>query len=184
MRLVDEHGQVLRLHQESWASLARLKGFAPATSHNELLNALRSHVTDPAMETIEYLKREALNQALRNTDNHARNTAVQRCSDGRVQLTPVFDFAPTYKDPEMIPRAVHWIDRENRRVEDWPTIMGAIAWTPGEREIAARTLHGFAGTVARLPEIARDCGVEEVVINDCRGAIDRVAGSLGRIAFG
>ena len=183
-RHVDERGQLFRLHQESLASLAKLKGFAPATSHNELLNALRSHVTDPATETIEYLKREALNQALRNTDNHARNTAVQRCFDGSVQLTPVFDFAPMYKDPEMIPRAVHWIDHEGRRVEDWPAIMDALVWNPGEREIAARALHDFAGTVARLPEIARGCGVEEVVINDCRGAIARVAESLDRIAFG
>jgi serine/threonine-protein kinase HipA len=183
-RQVDEHGQVCRLHQESLASLAKLKGFAPATSHNELLQALRSHVTDPATETIEYLKREALNQALRNTDNHARNTAVQRCPDGRIQLTPVFDFAPMYKDPEMIPRAVHWTDHEGLRVESWPAIMDAVAWKPGERESAARALYVFADTVARLPETARDCGVEGVVINECRGAIDRVAASLDRITSG
>lgn len=183
-RQLDEHGGLQRLHQESLASLARLKGFAPATSHNELLAALRRHVADPLTETIEYLKREALNQALRNTDNHARNTAVQRCIDGRVQLTPLFDFAPMYKDPEMIPRAVHWLASDGRRAEDWPAIMDAIQWGPGERDVAARALHEFAHPVAQLPDIARDCGVEELVINDCRGAIDRVAKSLDRITIG
>lgn len=180
-RHVDEQGQVWRLHQESLASLAMLRGFAPATSHNQLLHALRSHVTDPVTETIEYLKREALNQALRNTDNHARNTAVQRCLDGRVQLTPVFDFAPMYKDPEMIPRAVHWTDSKGRRVEDWPAIMDAIAFAPSERATVARALYDFADCIGRLPEIARDDGVETVVISDCRAAIDRVAASLQRI---
>ena len=183
-RHVDKHGQLHRLHQESLASLALLKGFAPATSHNELLSALRIHVTDPVTETIEYLKREALNQALRNTDNHARNTAVQRCIDGCVQLTPVFDFAPMYKDPEMIPRAVHWLDHDGRRVEDWAAIMDSVAWKPGERKIAAKAMLDFSGTVGRLTEIAKDCGVEEIVIADCRRSIDRVAESLDRVVLG
>jgi len=183
-RQVDEHGQLHRLHQESLASLAQLKGFAPATSHNELLDALRRHVHEPLTEAIEYLQRDALNQALRNTDNHARNTAVQRLIDGRVQLTPLFDFAPMYKDPEMIPRAVHWLDPNGRRVDDWPAILHAIDWDSGEHDLVARAMHDFAATVADLPETMRDVGVEAAVIEDCRGAIDRVAKSLGRLLPG
>ncbi|WP_375338497.1 hypothetical protein [Variovorax paradoxus] len=38
---------------------------------------------------------------MRNTDNHARNTAVQRLPDGALQLTPIFDFAPMFLDPEI-----------------------------------------------------------------------------------
>jgi len=183
-RHVDEQGRLHRLHQESLASLARLQGFAPATSHHELLSALRRHAHQPLKETIEYLRREVLNQALRNTDNHARNTAVQRLVDGCVQLTPLFDFAPMYKDPEMIPRAVHWLDPQGRRLEDWPTILHSINWGAGEYENVARAMHDFAGTVAGLPETLRDVGAEEVVIEECRGAIDRVAKSLSRIQPG
>ena len=51
-----------------------------------------------------------LNLALRNTDNHARNTAVQRLVDGSIQLTPLYDFAPMYLDPELIVRGCVWRD--------------------------------------------------------------------------
>jgi serine/threonine-protein kinase HipA len=152
-----------------------------ATSHNALLVALRRHVDDPQAETIEYLKRDALNQALRNTDNHARNTAVQRTANGRIQLTPVFDFAPMYKDPDMVPRAVHWVDKQGRRTHAWSAILDAVAWVPGEREVVAHALKGFANTVSRLADTARDCGVEPTIIVDCQQAIDRVAEELARI---
>ena len=180
-RHVDATGLVHRLHQESLASLAMLRGFAPATSHNELLAALRRHVDDPLTETIEYFKRDALNQALRNTDNHARNTAVQRTLDGRIQLTPLFDFAPMYKDPEMVPRAVHWMDRQGRRTQAWGPVLDAIEWAPGEREVVSRALAAFAEDVSRLAQTASDCGVESVVIADCRRAMERVTEELMRI---
>jgi serine/threonine-protein kinase HipA len=87
---------VHRLHQESAASLAGLTGFNDRPSQFTLLQALREVVTDKTGETIEFLKRDVLNLAMRNTDNHARNTAVQKVG-AEVRLTPLFDFAPMYR---------------------------------------------------------------------------------------
>lgn len=180
-RWFDAHGNLHRLHQESLASLAHLSGFSPATSQNKLLTALRLHASAPLAETIEFLKRDALNQALRNTDNHARNAAVQRLYTGQVLLTPLYDFAPMYKDPEIIPRAVHWTNETGKRLEDWSEIMDSIAWTAGEQEVVIQELAAFAHVVAQLPETARDCGVEQLVLNDCARSIERVANSLSRL---
>ena len=106
-RLLVE-GHLHRLHQESLASVCDLRGFGLPQSQQTLLRGLRAVVTNPPGETIEFMLRDVLNLAMRNTDNHARNTAVQRLPDGMVQLTPIFDFAPMYLDPEMIPRSCHW----------------------------------------------------------------------------
>lgn len=103
-----------RLHQESVASLAGVRGFDVPITMNEMPTTIRNHVSVPLDETIEFLKRDVLNVALRNTDNHAQNTAVQRLTNGRVQLTPVFDFAPMFLDPEIVPRTSRWAAADGR----------------------------------------------------------------------
>jgi serine/threonine-protein kinase HipA len=64
-------GRVHRLHQESLASLCGLRGFGVSASQQTLLKGLRAVVSDPLCETIEFLRRDVLNLAMRNTDNHA-----------------------------------------------------------------------------------------------------------------
>jgi serine/threonine-protein kinase HipA len=171
-------GGVRRLHQESLASLAGLQGFGLATTQNALLAALRRHATNPLAETIEFLKRDVLNLALRNTDNHARNTAVQRLADGSIQLTPVFDFAPMFLDPEVVPRSIHWRDGRGQRLDRWADVIEALELPEGERSSVAQALRAFSEVVQRLPEIARDCGVEEPVLEQCRRSIEAQAGDL------
>jgi len=172
--------KICRLHQESLASLAGLRGFAPATSQNELLGALRWHVTDPQRETIEFIKRDILNLALRNTDNHARNSAIQRTVAGRIQLTPVFDFAPMFMDPEMVPRSLHWRTQDKVRLDQWPQIIAELAIPEAERQGLAVELRDFADTVGRLPDIALDCGVDPEVIEQCRFSMAEQAQQLSR----
>ena len=169
---------VLRLHQESLASLAGLRGFGRTTDHGTLLRAMRAHVDDPLAETLEYLKRDVLNLALRNTDNHARNTAVQILPDGHVQLTPVFDFAPMFRDPEIIARSVHWRDPSGKRIDEWPQILDTLDVPDAEKPILAGELRAFAQTVGDLPRIAGDAGVEPAVIEACRASIETVAEAL------
>ena len=172
---------VRRLHQESLASLAGLRGFAPATSQNELLAALRLHATDPQAETLEFIKRDILNLALRNTDNHARNTAVQRTAMGRIQLTPLFDFAPMFMDPEIVPRSLHWRDQDQVRINQWRQVMAQLAMPDDERKNMAVELLKFAEVVGCLPDMALDCGVDPGVLAQCRYAIDEQAGQLTRL---
>lgn len=170
-----------RLHQESLASLAGLQGFGLPTTQNRLLAALRAHVSDPAGDTLEFLKRDVLNVALRNTDNHARNSAVQRLPDGRVCLTPLFDFAPMFADPEIVPRTVDWILQDGSRSRDWGAIIEAIPVPDQERHELARELRSFADVVGALPETCRALGVEEPVLQQCLPSIEAVATNLLRV---
>ena len=172
---------VKRLHQESLASIAGLRGFGPASSQNELLNALRQCCDDPITESIEFIKRDVLNLALRNTDNHARNTAVQRTSLGKVQLTPLYDFAPMFMDPEVVPRSLYWRNADSVRLNQWTEIIDSLDVTDSEREQIAMELKQFAEQVGNLESIARDCGVSSLVLNQCLRSIETQANQLTKI---
>lgn len=113
-----------------------------------------------------------LNLALRNTDNHARNHAVQRQPDGRVELTPLFDFAPMFLDPELIPRSVHWAGADGVRLHQWQQILPALALPTTEEAALRQALRDFAPTVAALPGTMRDQGVDAAIIEACRASID------------
>ena len=179
-RIVEASG-VVRLHQESLASIAGLKGFAVPTDHNALIKALRVHATDPTGETVEYILRDAMNQALRNTDNHARNTAMQILPDGTCQLTPVFDFCPMFMDPEGISRAVHWRDMAGKRIETLTEAVEQLVVADDEKTTIAQRLKAFGNDLEKLPAICRDEGVEPEVLEQCQGAIKRVARELQAI---
>lgn len=167
-----------RLHQESLASVAGLRGFGVATTQNDLLAAMREHVDDKLGETIEFLKRDVLNFALRNTDNHARNTALQRLPDGRVQLTPIFDFAPMFYDPEIVPRSVHWRDTNGNRLDGWQAILETLQISDAEKAAATQALRDFGDVIDGLEGIALDCGVEKVLLDQCLASIERQAREL------
>jgi serine/threonine-protein kinase HipA len=145
------------------------------------VQALRRHASDPLAETIEFLRRDVLNLALRNTDNHARNHAVQRLDDGRIQLTPLYDFAPMFLDPELIPRAVHWADAADVRLHDWAAILPALRLPVDEEHAIVAALTAFADTVGALPARMRDAGVDAPVIAACRASIDTQAEQLARL---
>ncbi|MBT2333205.1 HipA domain-containing protein [Variovorax paradoxus] len=180
-RLLVE-GRLHRVHQESLASVCDLRGFGLAKSQQTLLRGLRSMVSDPLKETIEFMLRDVLNLAMRNTDNHARNTAVQRLPDGMVQLTPIFDFAPMFLDPEVIPRTCHWQAGDGKVQRVWTEIVEGLEVDEIERDAIAAALHRFAPMVAALPEMAKDCGVEVQVIEACRKTIDAQAQQLDALA--
>lgn len=171
-------GTLHRLHQESLASVCGLRGFGILRSQQLLLSGLRQAVDDPLTETIEFIKRDVLNQAMRNTDNHARNTAVQRLRDGRVQLTPVFDFAPMYLDSEVIARGCHWRDVAGSVQQTWLEIIESLDVDDRERGVIAHELVEFAGVVAEIPRMAMDCGIEARVLEDCRRSIAHQAEQL------
>lgn len=179
-RIVDATG-LHRLHQESLASLANLRGFGISASLFDLLDAFRPHVTDPVAEAAEFMKRDILNLAMRNTDNHARNTAVQRLPNGVVQLTPLFDFAPMYMDREFITRGCRW-RRGGTELTDWEEIVRATAFNEVEQEAIMGKLAAFRPRVEALPEIMRECGVVPEIIEACRRNIDAQAEQLARLA--
>lgn len=158
-------GKVVRLHQESMASILGLRGFDLRPSLFDVVAGVRAVATDPAGETLEFIKRDVLNLAMRNTDNHVRNTAMQVAEDGRVQLTPLFDFAPMYLDPELIPRVLRWY-RPDTRVEltDWADVLAALRVPEHERAMLESALSRFAEQVERLPAIMAAHGVDHDII--------------------
>jgi len=169
---IARDGEVVRLHQESIASVLGLPGFDARPSLFDVVAGIRRVVTDPAAETLEFIKRDVLNLAMRNTDNHARNTAVQ-VVDGQVRLTPLFDFAPMYLDPELIPRSLRWY-RPDTRIEltNWADVLAALAVPAPEREMLARELARFAVRIERLPDVMEEAGVDKDVIEFLTPSID------------
>lgn len=171
-------GKVERLHQESIASLLGLAGFDGRPSLFDVVAGIREVATDPAAETLEFIKRDVLNLAMRNTDNHARNTAVQ-IADGTVQLTPLFDFAPMYLDPEAIPRTLRWYQPGTRvELTDWRSILDALPATDAERSALREQLGCFGLQLEQLADIMTAQRVDADIIDFLRPSIDTQARQL------
>ena len=162
---VAGQGQVIRHHQESAASLAGLIGFDARPSQFDLLSAIRAHVTDPPRETIEFLQRDVLNLAMRNTDNHARNTAVQKIG-AEIRLTPLFDFAPMYLDPEGITRAARWYHPvSNKELLTWTDVLQTLNVSEAERTRITAEMHVFGERMQELENYMRQAGVDDDVVD-------------------
>ena len=107
---------------------------------------------------------------------------VQRTPEGFVQLTPLFDFAPMFKDPEVVPRSCHWRDKAGVRQAGWHQVIEQLEVPDTERTAIAAHLAEFAKVVARLDVIALDCGVDRDVIEACAKAIEIQARQLADLA--
>ena len=171
-RVVTSKG-VERLHQESVASLVGQIGYDNVPTQNEALAALRKHATDPLATTIEYLKRDVLNLALGNTDNHARNTAMQVTAKG-IHLTPLFDFAPMFLDKEGIARALRWRTPDKKELKDWGAIIDHLEQSIGADDACycRAALFAFSLFVEKLQEIMKTEGVDERLIENRHYAIE------------
>lgn len=134
------------------------------------------HAADPKIEIIEYIRRDILNAALRNTDNHGRNTSFLKRDDGFVALSPIYDFAPMFLDPEGIPRSSRWEGELEPVIgrPSWGLIAQSLASVVNPDELRSVLLRD-AEAVATLPETMKECGVEDQVI-------DRVAHRCTEIA--
>lgn len=156
-----QDGRVRRFHQESVASIAGLAGFGIQANQFDLLAAIRKVVDDPLEDTIEFIRRDVLNLAMRNTDNHARNTAVHTI-DGVTRITPLFDFAPMYLDPEGITRAARWYHPgSGKELQRWEDIVAHLSLPEPEHEQLVDALVRFGERLATLPETMREAGVDE-----------------------
>lgn len=142
---------------------------------------IHRYANEPRKEILEYIKRDILNVALRNTDNHGRNTAFLKLPSGVVALSPLFDFAPMFKDPEGIARAYRW-DAEGEKeigLPDWGHVAEALEEETG---LAGKDLRNWladcAPEVEKLPETMVRCGVEENLVDDLSRRIHQVARKL------
>jgi len=159
-----DKGEVIRIHQESLLSVAGVPGFPGAVSLFTLANAIARFATDPAKELAEFIKRELMNRAMGNTDNHGRNTAMQRLPDGTIQLTPLYDFAPMFLDPEMIARNCRWIESK-REIDNVEEILDVIETTDAIRHDVLSDMAGFCDVLDELPTIMKENGLDQVIVD-------------------
>ena len=176
-----QDGVVVRLAQESIATLTGKVGFEQVPSHNEVCRRLAAISTDPLAEVLEYIKRDVANLALGNKDNHARNTAVQRRFDGRISLTPLYDFVPMYMHPDGIARRIRWEGNDGGS-PDWSLVLDTVAQDCGlDRQVLA---HGLKDMSVRLSEVlmqGQALGVEPDVLAFLTPGITRNAAALAAL---
>ena len=161
-RAVTEEG-VVRYPQESLVSLCQIVDGNTMPSQNQVVQALRQHTSDPVGTTLEYLKRDIMNRALGNTDNHPGNTAVQSIGE-KTRLAPLFDFAPSHLLPDDIARPLEWVDKQGEIIDDWGQIPDNLDVSADERRLIRKEIQRFGDKLARLEEIMRKAGVDDDIV--------------------
>lgn len=182
-RRVNAQGQVVRLAQESIASLTGRTGFEGLPSHNEVCRQLVAHCTDPQAQVLEYLRRDVANIALGNKDNHARNTALQRDWSGHIALTPLFDFAPMYLHPDGIARRIRW-DGETAGQPDWQQVIEDVGADAGpwlDADALRRGLQAMAPALAQVAQDGLHLGLEPDVHRHLQPGLAAMAERLARL---
>lgn len=176
---VVEAGKVERLGLESLCSLAGVSEYGIPIAKERLAAALARFAVDPAGELLEFVRRDVLDVALGNTDNHARNTSVLKDSRGHVALSPLYDFAPMILDERGIARVCRWADHAD--FPRWNLVADALASLGVDRAAVTALLRELADVAAALPGILRDCGVPSLVMRRCAERIARVEQSLREV---
>lgn len=177
-------GAVVRLAQESIATLTGMPGYEAVPSHDQVCESLLRHCTEPQQEVLEYLRRDVANLALGNKDNHARNTALQRDFSGRIALTPLFDFAPMYLHPDGIARRIRWEGNDGGQ-PDWARVLDSVCESAAKVQRERRSkgpallqrtalVQGLQAMVPALRRIAAEgeaMGIEADVLHHLRPSL-------------
>jgi serine/threonine-protein kinase HipA len=174
-----QDNRLIRHGLETLCSAAGIAEYGRRGEHSVFCSAIASFATDKKAELREYLRREILNVALRNTDNHGRNGALLKYPDGTVMLSPLYDFAPMFLDPEGIPRSSRW----GKELEptpgrpDWGRVAESFfpQLNPQETRVF---LADHSADVEKLPDTMRQCRVEEEVIEGVAGRCAGIAADL------
>jgi serine/threonine-protein kinase HipA len=175
---------VLRLAQESIATLTGMPGFYVLPSHDQVCQALIRHCTNPQAELLEYICRDVANLALGNKDNHARNTAVQRDFNGHIALTPLYDFAPMYLHPDGIARRIRW-EGNDAGQPDWARVLDRVVELGQgrvQREPLLQGLRAMAPALARIADEGVQMGLDAHVLAYLRPGILARAQELAALA--
>ena len=173
---------VIRHGQESLVSALGIAQFGHVGHHERYIEVLCKVSSNPREEIIEYILRDLLNLAMGNTDNHGRNTALQKRVDGRIQLTPLYDFTPMRLDPTTVVRSTRWQCLNGGDTDpDWDLVSETVAnefVTGSELRTALKAKANF---LRSIPDIAREKGVAEDTINLACSMHEQAAKSVERL---
>ncbi len=173
-------GGVERLGLESLCSLAGVSQFGARVPQENLTRALARFSTHPEADVVEFVRRDVLNVALGNTDNHARNSALLKALDGEMTLSPLFDFAPMFLDDAGIPRCCRWTGNESMGYPSWPEVaerVGEILPVPFLRP----ALRALATELERGCDDLADCGADDNLVERLARRIDDVRRDLAGV---
>ncbi len=156
--------RVIRHAMESLVSLCSIADESVMPSQNTVLETLRHFTSDPAGTTLEYVKRDMLNVALGNTDNHPHNTAILS-SGTRTMLAPLYDFSPSHLMTDDIARSLEWVDERGEILDDWGEILHRIAIPEAEREYFDKGIRDFTEKLAGLEDRMKNAGIDDDIID-------------------
>lgn len=178
-------GHEVRLGVESMYSVCGVIDSANTPlRHDQVLIELARHVSDFPTELIEYVRRDLLNLALGNRDNHGRNTALLKDIDGTMALAPIFDFGPSFLDARAIVRVIRWDGEEPGGQSGWQKVMANLdtrfeeAGLQSPRALFEQAIRLSLPPLQTLPATMRDCGVDEEIIQMREPEIKRLVEGL------
>lgn len=176
-------GRVDRLGQESFVSAANVAEFGYLGHHETYIKLIKEVSAEPFDDVLEYVKREAANQALGNSDNHGRNTAFSKSAGAGTRISPLFDFAPMRLALEGVARSTRWhcmLDKHSDHAPDWRVVSDVIF--PEEASSAGRMLEElgkFSEVLREAPRMAKELGADEEVLSIAMARCDEIVRSLG-----
>ncbi len=157
-----------KLHRSGLETIASALGkttFGERVYLEEFVFAIRQFSTVLLEDLVELFRRDILNVALGNTDNHSRNTAFLK-GEKSICLSPLYDFAPMMVDPEWIARACRWRQNETG-YPAWRQLVGMVAETPEEEEALHAEMTRLMRLVPSLPGWLRERGISELILQRC-----------------
>ena len=169
-------GKLHRFGLETMASALGKTTFGERVYLEEYVSAIRQFSTSPQDDLLELFRRDILNVALGNTDNHSRNTSFLK-GENSIRLSPLYDFAPMMVDPEWIARACHWQQHE-AGYPAWRQLARTLAGTREEEDMLQAELTRLMGVVPDLPEWLRAENIGNLILQRCEERCQRVMEKL------
>ncbi|MCK1441899.1 type II toxin-antitoxin system HipA family toxin [Bradyrhizobium sp. 48] len=178
-------GGLVRYGQESLVSAIGVAAFGHLEKHETYVAKIQDVSSDPLADTIEYLRRDMLNLAMGNPDNHGRNTALRKLLDGQVRLSPLFDFAPMRISLAGYVRSTKWACMSaagGSDIEpDWRVICEAVSRPDVPAEDLMAALAEKEDLLRALPDAARKHGVPDTVISSAVVRGDDMADKVAKL---
>ncbi len=179
-RKVTTNG-IERYGLESLCSATNIATFGKTFSHNTACSTIMRFSSNPVADIEEYLLRDVLNVAMRNTDNHGRNTAFLKVPGVGTRLSPLYDFAPMFIDPEGIPRSTRWQGNAEIQIgsPDWAKVAEDLHLELGLKQDRLKDFfYGLYPRINSLPQTMQSCGVDDEIIERLAPRIAQTAINL------
>lgn len=151
--------------QESLVSTLGVAEFGHITSHERYLAVIQELSDDPVADTLEYVRRDMLNMATGNPDNHGRNTALRKLAGGGIRLAPLFDFAPMRLSDAAVMRVTNWACMNGAAPgAGFDPVCHAAATADLGPDRIRDAVQGMLPLLEHIDELALDLGVPEAVV--------------------